>query len=89
MYFPINQEIFAVGTFEGPTGVRHLDSRGVANLNAIMLIHADRELYGPDRRDRVLIGQDAVFAADVPDRLRDLRKKEKRSVAKDNERDSP
>jgi hypothetical protein len=74
VFFPINHELFAVGTFEGSAGVRQMNARGVANLNGIMLMHADRELYGPDRRARVLVGTDEVFAADLPDRLSKSRK---------------
>lgn len=81
VFFPINRELFAVGTFEGPAGVRYMNARGVANQNAIMLAHADRELYGPDCRDRLLIGPDEVFAADLLDRLRELGGPE-RKVAK-------
>lgn len=74
VFFPINRELFAVGTFEGPAGVRHMNARSVANQNAIMLMHADRELYGSDRRDRVLIGAVEVFASDLPEQLRGLQR---------------
>lgn len=78
VFFPINRELFAVGTFEGPAGVQRMSAGGVAYLNAIILMHADRELYSSDPRNRVRIGALGVFMADLPDKLRELQRAEAR-----------
>jgi hypothetical protein len=73
LFFPINRELFAVGTFEGPAGERRVGSKGIASLNGIVLAHADRQLYGVDGgRSRVLMGEQEIFAAELPEVLRRL-----------------
>jgi hypothetical protein len=66
-----------------------MNARGVANLNAIMLQHADRELYCSGQRDRVLIADQEVFAADLPDRLLEFKRGKRQGVEGDEPNGKP
>jgi hypothetical protein len=69
VFFPLTSALLAVGTFEGPAGVRLLSSRGVANQNSITLLHSDRQVYGPSGDARILAHEQFISLAMLPSAL--------------------
>ena len=75
--FPVNRELLAVGTFEGSGGTRELTQRQVAYFNAVIVGHADRQVYAADSRFFVMLER-GISIGRASDLLRELERNRER-----------
>ncbi len=74
LLFPLTRRLFAIGTFEGPSGIFFANQSQVAALNTSTLQHAYREVYASSSKAAFELGGKLVTAADVLSTADDLRR---------------